>query len=364
MLSMLMPEIVTNPDNFLDYTILDGPSVVFPIDNDLPEFDPFEHLFEHADSHLLRQDSNHNHVGLDWRLTGCAGEVKDQQACSGCWAFAATSAAELLHCLSEKKISDIYKNSTMIEFDVTKSTIPVELSSKRLELSTQYLLDCETSFSFGCNGGRSHAAIKNLLENGVIPSSDYPQVPYKPETRHCEVKPDTKRYPLLPSKNDMTKSAPVIVSRIKMENNRSFILNSSGELQESSNRPLKKDILKAALRFGPVLASVAGYTKYFRSYKGGIMQSDELNCPSMTNNHAVLIIGYGIDQESKEEYFTIQNSYGPSFGLDGFIKMKAEESGSGVCGLYAQLYLVQYEEPDQSVIKNNAKDDNLSLFRV
>ena len=37
-------------------------------------------------------------------------------------------------------------------------------------------------------------------------------------------------------------------------------------------------------------------------------------------NHAVLLVGYGFDKDSKEKYWIVQNSWGEEWGEDGYFR--------------------------------------------
>ena len=70
--------------------------------------------------------------------------------------------------------------------------------------------------------------------------------------------------------------------------------------------------VKKALNQSPVIASIMGGSENFKNYKSGIIDQCEANLKS---NHAVLIVGYGIDGLDgltglPLEYFIVKNSFG------------------------------------------------------
>jgi C1A family cysteine protease len=63
--------------------------------------------------------------------------------------------------------------------------------------------------------------------------------------------------------------------------------------------------------------------------------------------HAVLAVGYGIDDESGVEYVTIKNSWGTTWGDNGFgkISLSNEYSKNGICGVLTDGFWVQVVAP-------------------
>jgi len=47
-------------------------------------------------------------------------------------------------------------------------------------------------------------------------------------------------------------------------------------------------------------------------YQKGVFDSSDA-----TINHAVLLVGYGVDDVTDEKYYKVRNSWGPNFGEDG-----------------------------------------------
>ena len=73
----------------------------------------------------------------------------------------------------------------------------------------------------------------------------------------------------------------------------------------------------------------------YMHYAGGVL-SDE-SCGREVN-HAALVVGYG--SENGLEYFLVKNSWGKTWGDNGYIKIGVQ-AGEGVCGI--QVAPVQAE---------------------
>jgi len=65
----------------------------------------------------------------------------------------------------------------------------------------------------------------------------------------------------------------------------------------------------------------------FQTYTSGVITSSSCG----TNiDHAVLAVGYGT--ENNTEYLLVKNSWGTSWGDQGYVKI-ALTSGAGTCGI-------------------------------
>ncbi len=66
----------------------------------------------------------------------------------------------------------------------------------------------------------------------------------------------------------------------------------------------------------------------FRFYKSGVYTSKTCGSTPMDVNHAVLAVGYGV--EDGIPYWLIKNSWGKNWGDNGYLKM---EMGKNMCGV-------------------------------
>jgi len=99
------------------------------------------------------------------------------------------------------------------------------------------------------------------------------------------------------------------------------------------------------VKTGPI---VIGFlvTDEFQHYKGGIFVSTGLKLspslkfnPLESTNHAVLVVGYGV--ESGVKYWIVKNSWGPEWGEKGYFRIRrgTDELGIESLGVYAKAYL-------------------------
>lgn len=77
--------------------------------------------------------------------------------------------------------------------------------------------------------------------------------------------------------------------------------------------------------YGPVTLNVAVPLFLYKDFKGGIMMPTYY-CSTMTPNHAVTAVGYGIQNGIK--YWILKNSWGTDWGENGYFRM---QRGVGAC---------------------------------
>jgi cathepsin L len=81
----------------------------------------------------------------------------------------------------------------------------------------------------------------------------------------------------------------------------------------------------------PISVAIEADQQIFQGYTGGVLTT---GCGN-TLDHAVLAIGY--NNSASTPYVIIQNSWGTSWGANGWINLSIEgNNGEGQCGFMAQ----------------------------
>uniref|UniRef100_UPI00398F27A1 cathepsin L2-like n=1 Tax=Pristiophorus japonicus TaxID=55135 RepID=UPI00398F27A1 len=208
---------------------------------------------------------------VDWRNKGYVTDVKNQGNCNSCWAFSATGTLE----------GQLFKKK-----------------GKLISLSEQNLIDCDKK-SKACLGGHFKSALEYVHNNGISSEAYYPY------TAQVTLK-------LLIN----ARLSNVILSPIA----RILVIPSNSE----------DELAKAVALVGPISVAVDANHKSFKNYKKGIYY--EPNCTNNVN-HAMLVVGYGI--RGGEKYWIVKNSYGPKWGIDGYILMAKDRNNNCAIAKYA-----------------------------
>ncbi|XVE51469.1 hypothetical protein DITRI_Ditri02bG0043300 [Diplodiscus trichospermus] len=166
-----------------------------------------------------------------------------------------------------------------------------------VSLSEQELVDCDST-NYGCEGGYMDYAFEWVISNGGIDTeTDYP---YTGVDGTCNT----------------TKEETKVVS-----------IDGYQDVEESDSA------LLCAVAQQPVSVGMDGSAIDFQLYTGGIYDGSCSDNPDDID-HAVLIVGYG--SEGSEDYWIVKNSWGTSWGIDGYFYLKRNtDLPYGVCAVNA-----------------------------
>ena len=209
----------------------------------------------------------------DWRTRNIVTPVEDQGLCGSFWAFATLGNLESIYAL-RKGVLKVF--------------------------SKQMLIDCDTSDS-GCNGGLMEYAYTWIKKNGIMLDEDYPYIGKKST---C--------------KSDKSKYVDMVVTGY-------FKLGGSSSIFSCADEYEIKEFL---YEMGPLAAALNANP--LQTYTSGVLVANSTDCPSSGINHAVLIVGYGTDPSVGLDYWIVKNSWGESWGENGYFRIKR---GSGTCGI-------------------------------
>lgn len=217
---------------------------------------------------------------VDWSAQGHVNPTIPQQgACGSCWTFALAATVE--------------------------SHLSIATDEPPMSLSEQSVLQCTPNPDHcggtgGCKGATVEIGLNYIAdltakkEGGMYNLSD---VPYSPSTtQSCE---------------DSTEGSTASVGV-------------TGWTQLPTND--YKSVMNAVAQKGPV--AIAAAASDWALYEKGVFSSDNVEV-----NHAILLVGYGTDEDTGEKYYKIRNSWGQHFGEDGYIRVLRTDEDSTVCNM-------------------------------
>lgn len=90
-----------------------------------------------------------------------------------------------------------------------------------------------------------------------------------------------------------------------------------------------EEALLKAVSQQPVSIAINGHEPNFHMYSGGVYTGE---CSNRLT-HAVAVVGYGTSEDG-QKYWLIRNSWGDSWGENGYMKIQRDSGVSGgLCGL-------------------------------
>lgn len=196
----------------------------------------------------------------------CIHAVRDQGSCGSCWAFGSSEALSDRFCVASNGAVNVI-------------------------LSPEDLVSCD-KWNYGCNGGYLNLAWSYLTNTGVVSDDCFPYGAYSGTAPSCQSKCSNgaafKKYKC----KSGSVVHPTTISAIKQE--------------LATN--------------GPLEGAFTVYEDFF-NYQSGVYYHVS---GSVAGGHAIKVLGYGT--EGGLDYWLCANSWGTSWGEQGFFKIKQGDS--------------------------------------
>jgi cathepsin L len=213
----------------------------------------------------------------DWRNTkNIVNPIKNQGQCGSCWAFSAVATME--GAVNKKKGS---------------------LTS----FSEQQVVDCCNGGANTCSvGGQMYQGVEYGIKNGMELESSYPYT------------------------GTSGGGCKYSASKVASKDVAGYTNVTSGD----------EDALKSAAYTQPIVSvGIDASSIFFQLYSTGVYD-DTIFCKSDANDldHGVAVVGYGTDSKSKKDYWIVRNSWGTTWGQQGYIWMVRNKKNQ--CGVATQ----------------------------
>ena len=227
---------------------------------------------------------------LDWRAHMDIGPLYSQGACSGCWAYSTVQ---------------VIADSKLIS------------TGRRPSPSPYYLLSCDELDS-GCNTGNMATAYAwiQTQPQGLLSVEEYPTT-----GGVCAA--------ALGAESD---EAPRATPGVTIDGFCEIPPLRGVETVHAMLRALKQQPIAVGMNVKPL-----------QLYGGGLVQMED--CPPASSdqiaaiNHAAVVVGWGVDEESNKPYWLVKNSYGQDWGENGYARLQMSfdpKTNYGVCGFFSE----------------------------
>lgn len=168
----------------------------------------------------------------------------------------------------------------------------VKKHKKLISLSEQQLVDCSYKYgNDGCQGGTMDQSFAYLEKYPIESEKDYKYIGHDSSCHFRKSKGvvKVKKFVDLPARDE-------------------------------------EKLQKALYHYGPISVAIDALDDLIL-YKSGIYESKQ--CSSFLLNHGVLAVGYG--RENRKDYWLIKNSWGTTWGMNGYFKLRRNKHN--MCGI-------------------------------
>jgi len=157
-----------------------------------------------------------------------------------------------------------------------------------ISLSEQELVDCsQAEGNEGCNGGLMDWAFEYIIKSGICSEASYP---YTAQDGTCKK----------------------VASVVKITGFKDVTTQNEAALM-------------TAVNLGPVSIAIEADQSAFQFYSGGVF--DDASCGTSLD-HGVLVVGY--NTQGTQDYWIVKNSWGTSWGAQGYIYMIRNKNECGL----------------------------------
>uniref|UniRef100_M4B737 Peptidase C1A papain C-terminal domain-containing protein n=1 Tax=Hyaloperonospora arabidopsidis (strain Emoy2) TaxID=559515 RepID=M4B737_HYAAE len=245
--------------------------------------------------------------------------VKSQKSCGSCWSFVAADAIETAVVIAENTSAAVSlspQQFLMCSTLQTTQTFDYCWASDNgvpgaSWMQTQIKWESQND---GCNGGMTHAAFMDAAQRGWGLVTEL-TMPYD----------DSNPGSFLASNMSSVCNVPAEEAAASITGWEQIV---GIDCSVSSNCTL---LLRAAVERQPIAVAITS-NGGFGEYRGGFYTCPNNGEMASKNdlNHALLLVGYGTDS-THGDYWILKNSYGSSWGDNGFMKLVADAKIN--CGL-------------------------------
>mmetsp|Transcript_21486 Transcript_21486/g.55816 ORF Transcript_21486/g.55816 Transcript_21486/m.55816 type:complete len:249 (-) Transcript_21486:64-810(-) len=201
----------------------------------------------------------------------CVTPIRNQGQCGSCWAFGAAESFSDRLCIASGGQTSIV-------------------------LSPEQLVSCDWEGNMGCNGGIPHLAWDYFEAFGIVSDSCFPYSAGTGSAPKCA--------------KTCADGQPWTTHKTKLFSTKGY----SGV----------EAIQTAIMTSGPVEGTISVY-KDFMSYTSGVY---EHTTGDYLGGHAIRMVGWGT--ENGTDYWLVANSWGTTWGEEGFFKIRR---GTNECGI-------------------------------
>lgn len=263
-------------------------------------------------------------TSVDWVAKGGVTSVKNQGTCGSCWAFSTVGGLEGAMFVSGRTMVDLSMQD-IIACDTGGSACQGGLMDQAFDWVSKngvsslkddpYL--CLDASSSECTGMTCSACSVKTGENCIFSDNCATHVPGSTCNKaglihHCECAADQC---FSDGKCAAAKPATLVLA--------------VGEVTTHTDVATTELALEAAVAQQPVSVAIEADQSVFQHYTGGVLTNDACG---ENLDHGVLAVGYGEDNGVK--YWKVKNSWGTTFGEDGYIRIeKGQAETGGECGI-------------------------------